>query len=75
MPGNFHGMLVPENVDGIKSRGLDGVDEMIANHIDFNGLPVRTKRMLRNGHLDSASRITFLPIFHSIILWGLGIEE
>jgi hypothetical protein len=47
----------------------DGVDETIANNIDFNGLPVRTKRVLRNGHLDFASRNTFLPIFHSIILW------
>jgi hypothetical protein len=51
------------------------VDETIANHIDFNGLPVRTKRVLRNCHLDSASRNTFLPIFHSIILLGLGVEE
>jgi hypothetical protein len=75
MPDNFHGMLVAENMDGIKSCGLDGVDETIANHIDFNGLPVRTKTMLRNGHLDFASRNIFLPIFHSIILWGLGVEE
>jgi hypothetical protein len=68
-------MLIAENVDDIKSCGLDSVDEMIANHIDFNGLPVRTKRMMRNGHLDFASRNTILPIFHSIILWGLGVEE
>jgi hypothetical protein len=75
MPGNFHGMLVAESVDGLKSYGLNGVDEMIANHIDFDGLPVRTERVLRNGHLNSATRNIFLPIFHSIILWGLGVEE
>jgi hypothetical protein len=69
MPGNFHGMLVAENVDGLKSCGLNGVDEMIANHIDLDGLPLRAERMLRNH--DSASRNTFLPIFHSIILWEL----
>jgi hypothetical protein len=75
MPGNFHGMLVAENVDGLQSCGLDGVDEMIANHIDLDGLPRRTERMLRNSHLDSASRNTFLPILHSVVLWGLGVEE
>jgi hypothetical protein len=68
-------MLVAEDVDGIKSCGLNGVNEMITNHIDFDRLPVRTKRMLRNGHLNSAPRNTFLPILHSIILWGLGVEE
>jgi hypothetical protein len=68
-------MLVAESVDGLKSCGLNGVDETIAHHIDFNGLPVRTKRVLRNGHLNSAPRNTFLPVIHSIILWGLGVEE
>jgi hypothetical protein len=75
MPGNFHGMLVAESVDGLKSCGLNGVNETIAHHIDFDGLPVRMKRMMRNGHLNSAPRNTFLPILHSIILWGLGVEE
>jgi hypothetical protein len=68
-------MLVAESVDGLKSCGLNGVDETIANHINLDGLPVRTTRMLRNGHLNLASRNTFLPILHSIILWGLGVEE
>jgi hypothetical protein len=68
-------MLVAENVDGLKSCGLNGVDETIANHIDLDGLPLRTKRMLRNGHLDSAPGNTFFPILHSIVLWGLGVEE
>jgi hypothetical protein len=72
---NFHGMLVAENVDGLKSCGLNGVDEMIANHIDFDGLPRRMKRVLRNSHLNSALRNTFFPILHSIILWGLGVEK
>jgi hypothetical protein len=75
MPCNFHGMLVAENMDGLKSCGLNGVDETVANHIDLDGLPLRTERVLRNGHLDFAPRNTFLPIFHSIILWGLGVEE
>jgi hypothetical protein len=30
MPCNFHGMLVAENMDGLKSCGLNGVDEMVA---------------------------------------------
>jgi hypothetical protein len=62
-------------VDGLKSCGLNGVDETVANHIDFDGLPMKMKRMLRNSHLNSAPGNTFLPIFHSIILWGLGVEE
>jgi hypothetical protein len=68
-------MLVAESVDGLKSCGLKGVDETIANHIDLDGLPLRAKRVLRNGHLNPAPRNTFLPIFHSIILWGLGVEK
>jgi hypothetical protein len=62
-------------VDGPKSCSLDVVDEMITNHIDLNGLPLRTERMLRNSHLDSASRNTLLSILHSIILGRLGVEE
>jgi hypothetical protein len=68
-------MLVVEDVDGLKSCGLNGVDEMIANHIDLDGLPLRVERMLRNSHLDSALVNTFLSILHSIILWRLGVEE
>jgi hypothetical protein len=68
-------MLVAEDMDGLKSYGLNGVDEMIANHIDFNGLPLRTERVLRNGHLDSAPGNTFLSILYSIVLWGLDVEE
>jgi hypothetical protein len=75
MPCNVHGMLVAENVDGLKSCGLNGVDEMIANHIDLDGLPLRAERMLRNSNLTSRPRNTFFPILHSIILWGFGVEE
>jgi hypothetical protein len=75
MSGNFHGMLVAKDMDGLKSGNLDGVDKTIANHIDLDGLPLRTERMLRNSHLDSSSRNTFLPILHSIILGRLGVEE
>jgi hypothetical protein len=75
MPTNFHGMLVAEDMDGLKSGSLDGVDKMIANHIDLNGLPQRTKRMLRNSHLESALGNTFLSILHSIVLGRLGVEQ
>jgi hypothetical protein len=75
MPDNFGRILVAKSMNGLKSYGLNGVDETIANHIDLDGLPLRTKRVLRNGHLNPAPRNTFLPIFHSIILWGLGVEE
>jgi hypothetical protein len=75
MSGNFCGMLVAGNMDGLKSCGLNGVDETVANHIDLDGLPLRIERVLRNGHLDSAPGNTFLSILHSIVLWGLGVEE
>jgi hypothetical protein len=75
MPCNFHGMLVAENVDGLQSCSLDGVDETITNHIDLDGLPLRTERMLRNSHLDSAPRNTLLSILYSIVLGRLGVEE
>jgi hypothetical protein len=75
MPCNFHGMLVAENMDGLKSCGLNGVNETIANHINLDGLPLRTKRVLRNSPFDSAQGNTFLSILHSIVLWGLGVEE
>jgi hypothetical protein len=63
MPYNFHGCI------------LDGVDETITNHIDLDGLPLRTKRVLRNSHLDSALGNTLLSILHSIILGRLGVKE
>jgi hypothetical protein len=75
MPGNFHGMLVAEDMDGLKSGSLDGVDKMIANHIDLDGVPLRTERMLRISHLNSASWNTLLPILHSVVLGRLGVEE
>jgi hypothetical protein len=75
MPGNFYGMLVVESMDDLKSCSLKGVDKTIANNIDLDRLPLRMNRVLRNGHLNSTPRNTFLPIFHSIILWGLGVEE
>jgi hypothetical protein len=75
MPGNFHRMLVAEDMDGLKSGSLDGVDKTIANHIDLDGVPLRMERMLRNSHLDSASQNTFLPILHSIVQGRLGVEE
>jgi hypothetical protein len=68
-------MLVAKDMDGLQSCSLDGVDKMITNHIDLDGLPLRTKRVLRNGHLDSAPGNTFLSILHSIILGRLGVEE
>jgi hypothetical protein len=75
MPCNFHGMLVAEDVDGLKSCSLNGVNETIANHIDLDGLPLRMKGVLRNSHLDSAPGNTLLSILHSVILGRLGLEE
>jgi hypothetical protein len=69
MPYNFHGMLVAEDVDGLQSYSLDGVDEMITNHIDLDGLPLRTKRVLRNSHLDSAPG-TSSSLYSTPSYWG-----
>jgi hypothetical protein len=33
-------MLVAENVDGLKSCGLIGINETIANHFNVDGLPL-----------------------------------
>jgi hypothetical protein len=63
-------MLVAEDVDGLRSCSLDGVDETITNHIDLDGLPLRTERVLRNSHFDSASGNTFLSILYSVVLGG-----
>jgi hypothetical protein len=68
-------MLVAENMDGSQSCSLVDVDETITNHINLDGLPLRTERMLRNSHLDSTPRNTLLSILHSIILGRLGVEE
>jgi hypothetical protein len=68
-------MLITEDVDGLKSCSLDGVDETIANHINLDGLPLRVERVLMNSHYDSALRDTFLSIFHSVVLGRLGVEE
>jgi hypothetical protein len=68
-------MLVTEDVDGLQICSLDGVDKTITNHIDLHGLPLRTKRVLRNSHLNSAPGNTFLCILHSIILGRFGVEE
>jgi hypothetical protein len=68
-------MLVAEDVDGLQSCSLDGVDETITNHIDLDGLPLRTERVLRNSHLNSASGNTFLSILHSIVLGRFDVEE
>jgi hypothetical protein len=68
-------MLVAEDVNGLQSCSLDGVNETITNHINFDGLPLGAERMLRNSHLDSTSRNTFLPILHSIVQGRLGVEE
>jgi hypothetical protein len=75
MPGNLHGMLAAEDMNGPKSSSRDGVDKTIANHIDLDGVPLRMERVLRNSHYDSAPRHTFLPILHSIVLGRLGVEE
>jgi hypothetical protein len=68
-------MLVVEDMDGLQSCSLDGVNKTITNHIDLDGLPLRMKRVLRNGHLDSTPGNTLLSILHSVVLGRLGVEE
>jgi hypothetical protein len=68
-------MLVIEDVDGLQSCSLDGVDETITNHIDLDGLPLRKERVLRNSHLNSTPGNTFLSILHSIVLGRFRVEE
>jgi hypothetical protein len=68
-------VLVAEDVDGLQSCSLDGVDEMITNHINLDGLKLRTERVLRNSHFDSAPGNTFLSILYSVVLGRLGVEK
>jgi hypothetical protein len=68
-------MLVAEDVDGLQSCSLDGVNETITNHIDLDRLPLRTERVLRNSHLDSAPGNTLFPILHFVVLGRLSVEE
>jgi hypothetical protein len=75
MSGHLYGMLIAEHVDGLQSCSLKSVNKAIANHINLDGLPLRAERMLRNSHPDSAPRNSFLPILHTVVLWGLGVEE
>jgi hypothetical protein len=44
-------MLVAEDVDGLQSCSLDGVNETITNHIDLDGLPLRMKGVLKNSNI------------------------
>jgi hypothetical protein len=62
-------------VDGFESCSLDGVNKMITNHIDLDGLPLRAKRVLRNSHPDSASGNNLLSILYSVVLGRLDVEE
>jgi hypothetical protein len=68
-------MLVAEKVDGFQSCSLNSVNYTIAYHVDFDGLPLGAKGMLRNSHSDSTSMNTFFLIFHCIILWRFRIAE
>jgi hypothetical protein len=68
-------MLVAEKVDGFQSCCLNSVDYTITHHVDFDGLPLGAKGMLRNSHSDSTSTNTFFLIFDYVILWGLCIAE
>jgi hypothetical protein len=68
-------MLVAENVDSFKGYRFYSVNEAITNHINLDGLPQRTKRMLRDGRLHSAPRNTLFTILNSIILRGLDVAK
>jgi hypothetical protein len=68
-------MLVAEDMDSLQSSSLDGINKMIPHHIDFYGVPLGAERMLRDRHLDLASRDIFFSILHPIILWRLSVQE
>jgi hypothetical protein len=68
-------MLVAEDMDSLQSSSLNGINKTIPHHIDFYGVPLRAERMLRDYHLDSASRDTFFSIFHFVILWRLSVTD
>jgi hypothetical protein len=68
-------MLVAEKVDGFQSCSLNHINYTITYHVNFDGLPLGAKGMLRNSHSDSTSTNTFFLIFHYVILWGFGIAE
>jgi hypothetical protein len=68
-------MLVAENVDSFKGCYFYSVNEVITNHINLDGLPQRTKRMLGEGHLYSAPRNTLFTILNSTILRELGVAK
>jgi hypothetical protein len=44
-------MLVAKDMDSLQSSSLDGINKMIPHHIDFYGVPLGVKRMLRDCHL------------------------
>jgi hypothetical protein len=69
MPGNFHGMLIAEDMDGLKSGSLDGVDKTIANHINLDGVPLRMERMLRIVIL-TLHRGTPSSLYSTLSYWG-----
>jgi hypothetical protein len=68
-------MLVAKDMDSLQSSSLDGINKKIPHHINFYGVPLGAERMLRDCHLDSASRDTFFSIFHPVILWRLSVQE
>jgi hypothetical protein len=75
IPGNLHWMLVAEDIDGLQSSSLDGINKTIPHHINFYEMPLGAERMLRNRHPNSASRNTFFLILHSIILGRLSVMK
>jgi hypothetical protein len=68
-------MLVAEDMDSLQSSSLDGINNTIPHHINFYGVPLGAERMLRDCHLDLASRDSFFSILYSVILGRLSVME
>jgi hypothetical protein len=68
-------MLIAKDIDSLQSSNLDGINQTIPHHINFYGVPLGMERMLRDYHLDSASRNTFFSILHSVVLGRLSVME
>jgi hypothetical protein len=68
-------MLIAEDMDSLQGSSLDGIHKTIPHHINFYGVPLGMERMLRDCHLDSASRDTFFSILHSVVLGRLSVME
>jgi hypothetical protein len=72
---SFSWMLLTEKIHGLQCCSFDGVNYSIAQHINFNRLPLGTEGMLRNSHSNSALANTLFLVLDRVILWRLDITK